>query len=413
MKLLAFFAKRIIKKYSVKIIGISGSVGKTSLKNTLELTLSTKFKVRSSIKNYNNEFGLPLSIIGMESPGKNILGWFKVFLRAKKLLFLKDKNYPEILILEMGIDRPGDMDYLLSIARPDIGILTNISHSHIEFFNSLEKIKEEKAKLLKGLKKDALAILNFDNKYLNSLIPELKSKTFSYGLKEGADFLAKDINIDFNGINFKLDYQGKVFPINLPGIINQSSVYSVLASLVVAHFLGLNLLDIANNFENLKALPGRMSIVSGIKGSMIIDDTYNSSPESCINALESIDKINFPGRKILIMGDMLELGKYSEEGHRLVGKKIAESKAKLLFLIGDKSKDTAKSAIKSGFKKENVFHFLKYSDAINTIKENIAQGDLILVKASQGIRLEKIVKEIMHEPDNAKNLLVRQEKNWD
>lgn len=159
MKLLAILARMIIKKYNPKVIAVTGSVGKTSSKEMIADVLANKFRVRSSIKNYNNEFGLPLTIIGLESPGKNILAWFKVLWRAKKLILFKDKNYPDVLVLEMGVDREGDMDYLLSIVRPDIGVVTNISHSHLEYFGSLEKIKKEKVKLLQGLRKMVLLFI--------------------------------------------------------------------------------------------------------------------------------------------------------------------------------------------------------------------------------------------------------------
>ena len=422
IKLLAFFSNKIIKKYQPKVIGISGSVGKTGVKEYIEFVLKNKFRVRASIKNYNNEFGLPLSIIGMISPGKNIWGWFKVFSKGLKLLIIKDKNYPEILVLEMGVDRIGDMDYLLSIIKPDIGILTNISHSHIEYFGNLEQIKKEKSKLLKNLNKNGIAILNSDNSYLKELLPELKNRAFSYGLDEGADFRAKDISFilpenllqaDFYGINFKLEYEGSVVPINLPQAVSYSSIYSALASLAVGFYLGLNIIEIAEHLSNIVPIIGRMNILPGIKNSIIIDDTYNASPESTLNALKTMEAIpKTIGRKIVILGDMLELGDYSDEGHYIVGKKIAEMKIDALFLISSLAEKIGQTAIKFGFDKNNVFNFSKTEDAVEFIKNGILSNDLILLKASQGMRLEKIVKTIMLEPKKADKLLVRQGIEW-
>ncbi len=422
IKLLAFFSNKIIKKYQPKVIGISGSVGKTGVKEYIEFVLKNKFRVRASIKNYNNEFGLPLSIIGMISPGKNIWGWFKVFSKGLKLLIIKDKNYPEILVLEMGVDRIGDMDYLLSIIKPDIGILTNISHSHIEYFGNLEQIKKEKSKLFKNLNKNGIAILNSDNSYLKELLPELKNITFSYGLNEEADFRAKDISFilpenllqaDFYGINFKLEYEGSVVPINLPQAVSYSSIYSALASLAVGFYLGLNIIEIAEHLSNIVPIIGRMNILPGIKNSIIIDDTYNASPESTLNALKTMEAIpKTIGRKIVILGDMLELGDYSDEGHYIVGKKIAEMKIDALFLIGSLAEKIGQTAIKFGFDKNNVFNFSKTADAVEFIKNGILSNDLILLKASQGMRLEKIVKTIMLEPKKADKLLVRQGIEW-
>lgn len=422
IKLLAFFSNKIIKKYQPKVIGISGSVGKTGVKEYIEFVLKNKFRVRASIKNYNNEFGLPLSIIGMISPGKNIWGWFKVFSKGLKLLIIKDKNYPEILVLEMGVDRIGDMDYLLSIIKPDIGILTNISHSHIEYFGNLEQIKKEKSKLFKNLNKNGIAILNSDNSYLKELLPELKNRAFSYGLDEGADFRAKDISFilpenllqaDFYGINFKLEYEGSVVPINLPQAVSYSSIYSALASLAVGFYLGLNIIEIAEHLSNIVPIIGRMNILPGIKNSIIIDDTYNASPESTLNALKTMEAIpKTIGRKIVILGDMLELGDYSDEGHYIVGKKIAEMKIDALFLISSLAEKIGQTAIKFGFDKNNVFNFSKTEDAVEFIKNGILSNDLILLKASQGMRLEKIVKTIMLEPKKADKLLVRQGIEW-
>lgn len=424
MKSLATLARLIVKKYKPKVIGITGSVGKTSTKEMLSNVLANKFRVRSSIKNYNNEFGLPLTIIGLESPGKNIFGWLKIFFEAEKLLLFKDASYPEVLVLEMGIDREGDMDYLLSIVRPDIGVLTNISHSHIEYLGSLEKIKKEKTKLLHGLKKDGVAIFNFDNKYLKDLKKELKTKSYSYGLEEGADFLAKDVNFnipaDFSledecGINFKLQQGGAVLPVYIPQAISLPQVYSALVSLTVAHSLGMNLIEISSYLKNIKSLPGRMNIIPGIKKSIIVDDTYNASPESTISALNSISHIKLKdgARKIAVLGDMLELGHYSEEGHRLVGEKALETGINVLFLIGERARDIGRGAIAKGFLEDNVFYFSKTEDSLELLKERINSGDLVLVKASQGGRLEKVVKEIMAEPNKAAELLVRQGKGWE
>lgn len=404
MKILAFWAKAIIKKYHPKIIGITGSVGKTSTKEIVASVLAHKFRVRASIKNYNNEFGLPFSIIGVESPGKNIWGWVQVFWKIKKLLLFSDKNYPEILILEMGVDREGDMDYLLSIVKPDIGVLTNVSQSHLEYFKSLEKIKKEKSKLLKNLKKDGLAILNFDNKNLRDLPREIKSKCWLYGLEDGVDFLAKDISLtlpsdllsgQFYGINFKLEHQGSVLPIILPGAISYPVVYSSLVALAVGFYLGLNLIEIKKYLQEISSVSGRMEILPGIKETILINDAYNSSPESALSALRTMREIKLPqGRKIAILGDMLELGTYSEEGHKAVGKKVAEIGIDLLITIGAKSKLLSESALNSGMLEDNIFEFDQVEESLEFIKDKIKPSDLILVKASRGIKLDKIIQEL-------------------
>jgi UDP-N-acetylmuramoyl-tripeptide--D-alanyl-D-alanine ligase len=275
---------------------------------------------------------------------------------------------------------------------------------------------------LKNLNKNGIAILNSDNFYLKELTSELKNITFSYGLNEGADFRAKDISFvlpedllraDFYGINFKLEHEGSVVPINLPRAVSYSSIYSALASLAVGFYLGLNIIEMAEYLNNIVPIIGRMNILPGIKNSIIIDDTYNASPESTLNALKTMEVIpKTMGRKIVILGDMLELGDYSDEGHSVVGKKIAEIKIDALFLIGSLAEKIGQIAIKFGFDRNNVFNFSKTEDAVEFIKNGILSNDLIMVKASQGMRLEKIVKTIMLEPKKADKLLVRQGVEW-
>ena len=157
---LKIIARMILCKYKPRVIGITGSVGKTSAREAIYAVLSAQFKARRPLKNYNNEIGLPLAIIGVKSPNKSILGWLGVFFKALGLLLVRDKNYPEILILEMGVDRPGDMKYLLDIVKPEIGVITSIGPSHLEYFETVKKIQEEKGGLVKDLNKDKAYIIH-------------------------------------------------------------------------------------------------------------------------------------------------------------------------------------------------------------------------------------------------------------
>ncbi|PKM91463.1 hypothetical protein CVU82_02605 [Candidatus Falkowbacteria bacterium HGW-Falkowbacteria-1] len=423
VKLLAFFARRIIKKYNPMVIGVTGSVGKTSSKAAIDLVLSCKKRVRSSFSNYNNEFGLPLTIIGLKSPGKNFFAWLNVFWQAKKILFFRDQNYPEVLVLEMGVDRVGDMDYLLSIVKPDRAVLTNVSHSHIEYFGGLEQIKKEKVKLLKGLRKGGVAIINFDNDYIKDVKNDLKNPVLSYGINSQADIIAKDVNFVFPegdldevfyGAIFKLEYKGSIVPVSLPRAISLPAVYSLLSAFSVAVSMGFHLIDLTDCVKEFKNPKGRMNLLKGIKNTVIIDDTYNSSPESSKFALDFLKRVKKDKnrKKFVVLGDMLELGHYSEEGHSLVGKKISDMDIDELILIGEKARDIGRGAIEGGFKKEKVFYFMDVSEAGLFVQNRISKGDIILIKASQGMRLERVVKEIMAEPNKAEELLVRQSSEW-
>ena len=421
---LKILSKLILKKYKPKIIGITGSVGKTSAKEAVYTVLKTKFNVRRNTKNYNNEIGLPLTIIGSDSPGKSIFGWLGVFFKALGLILFKDKNYPKILILEMGVDRPGDMKYLMGIAKGDIGIVTLISHSHEEFFEDVKEIQKEKGLLVENLKPGGWAILNFDDELTRELAGKSKVKVLSYGFKEGAMLRAQELVFSFEktkevdnllGLSFKLTYNGSFIPVLLPQVIGYNSIYAALVAAAVGLTMEMNLVEISKAMREFDSPNGRMNLIDGIKHTLIIDDTYNSSPISVMSALDIVSKIPIAkgARRFAVLGDMLELGKYSEEGHREVGRYAAKSGANKLITVGERSRDIARSAEEAGMARDNIFEYTDVAEAGRFIQQRIEQGDLILVKGSQGMRLEKIVKEIMAEPLRAKELLVRQEEEWE
>ena len=418
---LKIFAKLILLRQKPLVIGITGSIGKSSTKEALALILGKKFKVRATYKNYNNEIGLPLTIIGAKSPGKNILSWFSVFFLAFKIIIFGDKSYPEVLILEMGIDRPGDLKYLCSLARPKIGIVTSVSYAHIEYFGSLLEIKREKEVLIKSLQAQGTAILNFDNEFCKEMAEVSRVKVISYGFKEGVDLLAQDIKYNFDkgdyelsGINFKFNFRGSIVPVLMKNALSPGAVYAALAASACALELGLNLVDIANYLKNFSLPKGRMNVLPGINNSFIIDDSYNSSPEACLAALDVLGsiKIESEAKKYVVLGDMLEIGSYTEEGHRLVGEKVAKIEADFLITIGDRSLITRESALKNGLDNDQLFHFNDNDEIGKFLISRINSGDIILVKGSQGMRLERVVKEIMAEKDRAAELLVRQGGSW-
>ncbi len=420
---LKFLAKIILRKYSPKIIGITGSVGKTSTKEAIFNVLSSKFNTRESIKNYNNELGVPLSIIGVVSPGRSLFGWAFVFFKALKLILFKDKKYPEFLVLEFGVDRPGDMKYLTSIAKCDVGVITTIGPSHLEFFKTVKNTQKEKGVLIKDLKRDGWAILNYDDEMTKELKDEAKTKILTYGFHSEANVRAQNLvfsfeeNRDINnmsGISFKLNHDGSVVPIKLPRVIGYSAIYSSLAAASVGIAYKMNLVEISDALRNYYLPCGRMNLIKGIKNTLIIDDSYNSSPQSSISAIDFIKKIDLDGngRKWAVLGDMMELGSYTEEGHREVGQALQKGGFDKLITVGERARDIARGAREGGMRKEDVYSFDRNIESGKFIQERMEEGDLILIKGSQGARVEKIVKEIMADPMNAKNLLVRQGKEW-
>jgi UDP-N-acetylmuramoyl-tripeptide--D-alanyl-D-alanine ligase len=424
--ILKIIAKLILLKYKPEVIGITGSIGKTSTKDAAYSVLSTKFNVRSSLKNYNNEIGLPLTIIGIESPGKSLIKWLKLKIKFLKLIIFKDENYPKILILEMGVDHPGDMDYLMSIVKCNIGVITMIAPVHLEYFGSIGKIQNEKGLLIKNLKDNGWAIINYDNDKSREMAELSRNKIITYGFDEKADVRAQELLFSFYdksnenagiknlaGVSFKLGYKGSFVPVMLPNVIGKAVVYSALAGAAVGIAYGLNLIEISESLKFYQPPKGRMNIIKGYNNSLIIDDTYNSSPQAVMAALDLINDMPVQSaNKIAILGDMLELGSYSEQGHKEVGRYLFKNGITKLIIVGERSLDIAKGAKESGMSAENITHFSEAEAAGRYVKTIISQGDLIFIKGSQGIRMEKAVKEIMAEPDKANDLLVRQNEEW-
>jgi UDP-N-acetylmuramoyl-tripeptide--D-alanyl-D-alanine ligase len=418
-KILRLLARAVIAKYNPKVIGVTGSVGKTSTKEALALVLSSKFRVRKSEKNYNNEIGIPLTILGSESGGGSCLGWMKVFSKGIFLL-LFPWEYPEILVLEMAVDRPGDMDYLLSFVSPDVGVLTNVSISHMEFFGNIENIAKEKGRLIEGIKEGGVAVINGDDENIIKLKNSFSGRIVDFGFQEGVNVRATDANFNYSGrkisgISFKLNYQGKTVPFRLPHILAFHQVYSVLAAVSVGMQFKINLVEMAQSLENFFPPCGRMNLLTGKNGSNIIDDTYNSSPISAVAALKAMSGI-FSDRKISVLGDMLELGRESERGHFKVANEVFLSGTDLVFVVGKRMERAVLDYLRSEGKMETVsqkvFYFNNPVSAARELKKIIRAGDLILVKGSQSMRMEKIVEEIMEKQFDAYDLLCRQSKEW-
>lgn len=408
-------ARVVLWKYHPEVIGITGSIGKTSAKEAVFTVLSSKFRVRKSEKNYNNEIGIPLTIIGASSGNNSIFGWAKVFLKWLGVI-LSPMNYPEILILEMGVDRPGDMDYLLSFVRPQVGIVTNISESHLEFFQTLENTAREKGKLIEALPKDGLAILNNDDDLVLGMRDGAKSPISTFGFGEFAEVSASNAAPVYEqgvpqGLTFKLSFQGSILPMRLPFVIAPHLVYSALAAVAAGIYFKMNLVDIATALKDFQTPPGRMNLLPGIKNSYLIDDTYNASPASTLSALQVLDSLEAK-RKIVALGDMLELGKELVHGHEQVAAKVFAMGTDKFLVVGDRLKEAVLKQKPGNYPKENVFFFDDPMDAGKTLQNLMQPGDLILVKGSQGMRMEKVVEEVMREPQKAESLLCRQSDKW-
>lgn len=395
-KILKYLTVKYLAKHKPRVIAITGSNGKTSAKEAVFAALKNKYKVRKSEKNYNTEIGVPLSVLGIEAPG-NKFGWPIVLFKAIKEAYFA-KSIPEILILEMGADKPGDIKYLTGFIKPDIAIVTAIGDLpvHVAAYGGPKAVAEEKSQLVKALETNGVAILNFDDKTVLEMQEKTKGHIFTYGFGEEAMIKAIEMQNnfgDFFGVSFKIESDGKVVPMKLKNIYGRPSVYAALAAIAVGKVMDMNLIEIADALKEYKTPKGRLNLIKGINGSHILDDTYNASPLSMVAALDVLKDLPVAGKKIAVLGDMKELGKYSEEAHKSVGKKVAEI-ADYFFAVGNEAKFIAQSALENGLKKENISEFSNSFEAGKALREMIADGDLILVKGSRSMKMELIVEEI-------------------
>jgi len=416
---LAWCSHRIIAKHRPLVIGVTGSVGKSSTKEALYCVLKNRFRSHRSMGNLNNEIGLPLAIIGEKNPKGNPWNWIMVILEGFSLALKKSRHYPKVLVLEMAVDRPGDMKYLTSIAPPKIGVITSIGLTHLEFFRDEKKILEEKSLLLRNLPPNGLAVLNYDDMRLRSLAKSLKIPVLTYGFRMGADIQASDLKIGYSkdlgegvnlakGTGFRVNYKTIFLPIDLPYIISKTQVQSALAAISVGIHMGMNLVEIGKQLKEYRPLPGRMCLIRGKGGNIIIDDTYNSAPSSVKSALEIMALVKSK-KKTIILGDMLELGSAEEPAHKELAKLIYPVAGRVI-LVGKRTAATHKELRRLGFPKDKIFHFRIVDNLVKKLPGLVGKGEVILVKGSQGLRMEKAVEILVFKKERQN--LTRQDTYW-
>lgn len=419
--ILKFLARATLRKYHPRVVGITGSVGKTSTKEAVAAVLKTRFTVRESTKNYNNEIGVPLCIIGADDSGyRNFFAWLGIFYRAIKNIFIKNPHYPQILVLEMGVDHVGDMDYLLSIVRPDVAVITAVSPVHLEYLGSVDVVVQEKSKLAKAVGQHGLVVLNHADEKLRKLGSKLNVSVIFFGFDSQAQVWADGITVsrdnadNVQGLSFKLHLGGSTTPLLLPSILGKHQINVALAAAAVGQGMGVNSVAVSSVLRNFVFPPGRMKLLPGIKNTWLIDDSYNSSPLAAAEALKALAAWPFTsaGRRWAVLGDMLELGIDSEGLHRQIGEELFNLSIDYLVTVGERSRDIGRGAGAAGFDPDHYLHVSRAEEAANYLRNKISEHDIILVKGSQGVRLERAVKMLMAEPERAEELLVRQGKPW-
>ena len=421
-------AQLVLKKYQPKIITVSGNVGKTSTKDAIYRVLKDDFYIRKSDKSYNSELGVPLTIIGRSTAWKNLLGWF-LNITEGLFLVLTPHKYPDWLILEVGADRPKDIKKIASWLTPNIAVVTKIPEIpvHIEFFKSKEELIEEKTSIAKKVPADGVVIYNNDDPHLKNLKDEVKARVMTYGLNKGSTVRGSDFSILYKqswtadifsdkegvpmGMKFNLVYEDKKMPVVINGALGFHHIYTALAACSVALAQKLDLEKAIERLGDFKTPNGRMRPIEGIKETIIIDDSYNSSPGALESALETLAIAKTKGKKIAVLGDMMELGEHTMEAHKKLGE-IASSVCDELYLVGIRAKFFAEGALGAGFKKDHLHFYNHSTEAGKDLQNNLKAGDMILVKGSQSIRLEKVVEEIMAHPEKKEKLLCRQELEW-
>ncbi len=422
--MLHHLAKWVLQRQRPIVLAVTGSVGKTSTKEAVYAVLKSKYTVRRTLENYNNEIGLPLTVIGSATGGRNPLKWLGIVLKALAYS-LWPLPYPKVLVLEMGADKPGDIKYLTDLAPAHIGMLTMISDtpSHLEHFKDVEQLANEKLIMLKHLGRQDIAIANLDESFVVEALPKLKSKVFSISTKTDADLTAFDIDYAkdpmklayepaASGLRFKIRYQGSIVPVFIPGAVGMPTVYSALFAMACGLQLKMNLVDIIAALQEYQGPNGRLRLLPGKQHTVLIDDTYNSSPAAAREALTILNEMKTPGRRIAVLGVMAELGAATRRSHSALGKFLANLEIDILVTVNEEAEVIAEAAIEHGFPAAMTFHYADANAAAANVPPMLQPNDIVLLKGSQISRLEKVVKTCLEDPSIADAVLVRQYGKW-
>lgn len=414
-------ARAVLRRYKPKVVAVTGNVGKTSTRDAIFAVMAKRFHVRKSEKNFNNEFGIPLTILGRPSALSNPFGWLMNIVYGAKLA-LVGSRYPEWLVLEVGADHPGDIRKVTEWLKPDISVITKIPDVpvHVEHFESPAQVAEEKSYLVRALKRDGTLVLNADDGNAMSFREFAPDNALvSYGF-EPATVRASGYEISYDreegkvsprGIKFAVSADGADAPVYIYGSLGRTHVYPALAAIAVGKSLGLGLLEMAEALGKHRGPLARMRILEGERGTTLIDDTYNSSPAASEQALSALKSLECAGRKIAVMGDMLELGRFSIDAHKKVGE-LAAGSCDIFVAVGIRSRYAAEAALNAGMDESKVLQFDESKEAGEYVEQLLSPGDIVLIKGSQGMRMERAVLEMMADPGQAENLLARQGREW-
>lgn len=367
IKALGQIAKYKRELYNIPVIAVTGSVGKTSTKDIITSVVKQKYKTKYTQGNLNNHIGLPMTILEMEDH--------------------------EALVIEMGMNHFGEIDYLSSIAKPTIAVITNIGTSHIGILGSRENILKAKLEILNNLKNNGTVIINNDNDLLNKWAKEDKNyNKFTFGIDEISDIMPYNIEIKDTCSSYKIKINNSEYDIIVP-VSGKHFIYNSLAAIEVGLSLGIEVNEIIIGIREFKLTKKRMEIEKLENNITIINDSYNASYDSIKAALEYLNTID-GNRKIAVLGDVLEAGEFSEKIHLDIGKEVAKNKINILITEGKYAKYIANQAITDGIDKKDVYEFKTNNDIALFLKEKLKYGDIVLLKASNRLNFTEILNKL-------------------
>ncbi len=411
IKLLSFSAKILLYRKKPEIVAITGSAGKTTTKEIIGKILLTDFDILMSQEAYNTDIGTLLTVFNEEVPSKlkSFFPWLGIVFRSYfKAFFIR--HYPEKIIMEFGADEVGDIERLCNLFKPYRGVVLTVIPTHLESFHNVENIVREKEKLALGVRRKGFVFLNNDNEYTSEMKVRNGAKKIIFGTKGGEDFHASDLKSDLKGTSFSLIEKKEKHKI-AARLYGEQMVYPLLAAIAVARSYNISYKKISRALIEIRPPKGRMNVLEGARNSIIIDDSYNSNPESCIKALDFLSRQE--GRKIALLGSMNELGDYEKEGHERVGEKAAKA-SDVLVTVGESAKKyLAEGAKNGGLSSGKIRSFDSSIEAGKHVRKIIRPGDVLLVKGSQEkIRMERALEFLIKEKEKSEELLVRQGDFW-
>ncbi len=356
-------------QFPFQVVAVTGTNGKSTTKEMIASIIETKYKTLKTQGNLNNHIGLPLTLLAR-------------------------KPEHEVGVLEMGMSAAGEIKRLAEIAKPDIGVITNISAGHLEQLKTVKDVQAAKGELFDSLGKEGTAIVNADDPLVLELAKSLRIKKITYGIEQSADVQASNIqNKGSRGFTFTAKIFNQTISVNISQM-GYCNIYNALAALATGHSLGISGKDMNRGLENYQQIPQRNEQIH-YEGVTLINDAYNANPQSMREALKTLSEFNTQGKRFLIIGDMLELGPLSESAHHELGQEIILSNVDHLVTVGPLASLVAESAKKNSRHPLQIGKFNTHAEAVNYLLRNVKKGDCLLIKGSRGAKMENIIQEYL------------------